>query len=69
MREDQRNPVYLWIDNGEAQLMDTPHLWGRDSFETYGMIKEELGDGHLHFYSPLDNMDESIKILIYLRVT
>jgi aldehyde:ferredoxin oxidoreductase len=37
-------PVYLWIDEGQAELLDASHLWGLDSNETEDRIKEELGD-------------------------
>jgi aldehyde:ferredoxin oxidoreductase len=36
-------PVYLTIENGEAELRDASHLWGRDTFETEAALKEELG--------------------------
>ena len=37
-------PVYLWIQDGEIELRDARHLWGKDSFETQKLIREELGD-------------------------
>ncbi len=36
-------PVYLHIDNGQAQLKDAGHLWGKDSFETEDALRAELG--------------------------
>jgi aldehyde:ferredoxin oxidoreductase len=36
-------PVYLYIDNGKAEIRDAGHLWGKDSHETEDMLKEELG--------------------------
>jgi aldehyde:ferredoxin oxidoreductase len=36
-------PVYLFIDNGKAELRDAGHLWGRDTYETDDALKEELG--------------------------
>ena len=36
-------PVYLFIDNGKAELKDAAHLWGKDSFETEDILKKELG--------------------------
>ncbi|MBN1685182.1 MAG: aldehyde ferredoxin oxidoreductase family protein [Spirochaetales bacterium] len=35
------HPVYLRIDDGEAELLDAKELWGRDVFETVDMIKRE----------------------------
>ena len=37
------NPVYLYIDNGKAQLKDASHLWGKDTNETEDILKSELG--------------------------
>jgi aldehyde:ferredoxin oxidoreductase len=36
-------PVYLFIDNGKAELRDASHLWGRDTYETEDILKSELG--------------------------
>jgi len=36
-------PVYLYIDNGKAVLKDAVHLWGKDTFETEDIIRNELG--------------------------
>jgi len=38
-------PVYLFIDNGQAELRDASHLWGKDTYETEDMLKAELGKG------------------------
>lgn len=37
-------PVYLWIDNGDAVLRDAKELWGKGTYETDKLIKEEIGD-------------------------
>jgi len=37
-------PVYLWVQDGKAELREAGHLWGKDTFETQTLIKEELGD-------------------------
>lgn len=36
-------PVYLFINNGKAELRDAGHLWGKDTYETDDMLKAELG--------------------------
>jgi aldehyde:ferredoxin oxidoreductase len=36
-------PVYLFINNGQAELRDAAHLWGKDSYQTEDSIKSELG--------------------------
>lgn len=36
-------PVYLFMDDGKAELRDAGHLWGKDTYETEDMLKAELG--------------------------
>ena len=36
-------PVYLFVDNGKAELRDAAHLWGKDTFDTDDLMKAELG--------------------------
>ncbi|MDP3878754.1 MAG: aldehyde ferredoxin oxidoreductase family protein [Dehalococcoidales bacterium] len=38
------SPVYLWIDDGKAEIRDARHLWGKTTAECQKMIQEELGD-------------------------
>lgn len=37
-------PVYLWIHDGEAELRDASHLWGRTTHDVETTLKEELND-------------------------
>ncbi|MHB1295252.1 MAG: aldehyde ferredoxin oxidoreductase family protein [Anaerolineae bacterium] len=37
-------PVYLWIKDGQVELRDATHLWGRETGEGEKIIREELGD-------------------------
>ncbi|NJN44417.1 MAG: hypothetical protein HC806_06665 [Anaerolineae bacterium] len=37
-------PVYLWIKNGEVEIRDASHLWGKITGEAEAMLKKELGD-------------------------
>ncbi|NLF03310.1 MAG: aldehyde:ferredoxin oxidoreductase, partial [Anaerolineales bacterium] len=41
-------PVYLWIHNGEAELRDAAHLWGRYTADVEDTLREELGDKRIH---------------------
>jgi aldehyde:ferredoxin oxidoreductase len=41
------NPVYLWIENERVELRDASHLWGKDTWETQHLIREELGDENI----------------------
>lgn len=36
-------PVYLYIEDGKAELKDASHLWGKDTFETQDILREEHG--------------------------
>lgn len=38
-------PVYLFINNGKAELRDASHLWGKDTYETEDRLQAELGKG------------------------
>ena len=38
------SPVYLWIDQGHAEIRDASHLWGKVTGEVKKLICEELGD-------------------------
>ncbi len=37
-------PVYLWINDGQVELRDASHLWGKTTWETYDLLAEELRD-------------------------
>jgi len=37
------SPVYLWINDGTAELKDATHLWGIENLEVHTRIREELG--------------------------
>ncbi|MBN2239626.1 MAG: aldehyde ferredoxin oxidoreductase family protein [Dehalococcoidales bacterium] len=36
-------PVYIYLDNGRAELRDASHLWGKDTYETEDILKDEHG--------------------------
>lgn len=38
-------PVYLWIDDGKAEIRDARHLWGKSTKECEDTLKKELGSG------------------------
>ncbi len=38
------HPVYLWIHDGQFELRDASHLWGKITGEAEAAIKQELGD-------------------------
>lgn len=38
-----QEPVYLWINEGRFELRSAAHLWGKDTYETQMLVKEEIG--------------------------
>lgn len=37
-------PVYLWVHEGGVEIRDASHLWGKDTFETDEILKEETDE-------------------------
>jgi aldehyde:ferredoxin oxidoreductase len=37
-------PVYLWVHDGNAEIRDAAHLWGKDTGEAQAAIRQELAD-------------------------
>ncbi len=37
-------PVYLWIKDGQCEIRDASHLWGKGAKETEATVRAELGD-------------------------
>jgi len=37
-------PVYLWIQDGEVEIKDASHIWGKTTGEAQDTIRTELGD-------------------------
>ncbi len=42
IRGQSPKPVYLWLNNGRAELRDARHLWGRGVYETDQLLRQEL---------------------------
>jgi aldehyde:ferredoxin oxidoreductase len=38
------NPVYLWIHDGKIEIRDAAFIWGKTTWETEELIRDELGD-------------------------
>jgi aldehyde:ferredoxin oxidoreductase len=47
IRGKAKQPVYLWLHDGQAELQDAAHLWGHFTADVEGSIREELGDGRI----------------------
>lgn len=39
-----KKPKYLWVNDGEVEIRNAEHLWGKNVREMDGKIKDELGD-------------------------
>ena len=39
-----KKPAYLWIHDGEAEIKDASHIWGKTTGEAQDTIRTELGD-------------------------
>jgi aldehyde:ferredoxin oxidoreductase len=39
-----KEPVYLWLNNGKAELRPAKHLWGKVTAEVDSLLKKEIGD-------------------------
>jgi aldehyde:ferredoxin oxidoreductase len=44
VKEISSSPVYLWINNGEAEIRDASSLWGLETGETIEIIKKQVND-------------------------
>ena len=38
------SPVYLWIKDGETEIRDASHLWGKATAETQEIIRSDVGE-------------------------
>lgn len=44
-------PVYININDDQIEIRDASHLWGKDTWETEDLIKQELGDEQVQVLS------------------
>lgn len=42
-----KKPVYLWVQDGEAELRPAEHLWGKPTNEVEDQLFDELGDSKI----------------------
>lgn len=38
-------PVYLWIDDGAVEMRDASQLWGKDTYITQDLVKQDVARG------------------------
>ena len=44
-------PVYLWVHNGEAEIRDASHTWGKGTHETENILRNDIGDNRVQVVS------------------
>jgi aldehyde:ferredoxin oxidoreductase len=44
-------PVYLWIDDDNAEIRNAKNMWGKTTWETDDIAKEEIGDQKIQVMS------------------
>lgn len=44
-------PVYLWLHDGVADLLDASSLWGMDTWQTTDAIRKDMGEGLIQVIS------------------
>lgn len=37
-------PVYLWVRDSEAKIVDASHLWGKDTYEVHNLLLKETDE-------------------------
>ncbi|MBI4188268.1 MAG: hypothetical protein HY529_03570 [Chloroflexi bacterium] len=42
IRGKAEKPVYLWVNDERAEIRDAAHLWGKDTWTTENLIRQEL---------------------------
>ncbi|MFQ6059259.1 MAG: aldehyde ferredoxin oxidoreductase family protein [Anaerolineae bacterium] len=40
-----KKPVFLWVHDGQAEILPADDIWGKDTHETEDLVKERVGDG------------------------
>jgi aldehyde:ferredoxin oxidoreductase len=46
-----KEPVYLWVEDGHAELRDAAHLWGKTTWGTEENIRKDHGDKRIEVAS------------------
>jgi aldehyde:ferredoxin oxidoreductase len=47
VRGRSEKPVYLWVNDGEAEIRDARNIWGNRTYDTTAAIKVELEDPYV----------------------
>lgn len=61
-------PVYLYIEDGRAELRDADHLWGMDTYQLEDWVKGELGqDAEAVCIGPAGEKQSLISCIIHCK--
>ncbi|HJX03790.1 MAG TPA: aldehyde ferredoxin oxidoreductase C-terminal domain-containing protein, partial [Dehalococcoidia bacterium] len=61
-------PVYLFINNGKAEIKDASHIWGKDTYQTEDILKAELGnDVHVACIGPAGEKLSLIASIVHTK--
>ena len=41
------SPVYVWVEDGDVEIRNADHLWGKPTVDVEAEIREELGDSNV----------------------
>jgi aldehyde:ferredoxin oxidoreductase len=44
IKGEAEKPVYLWLNNGKAEIRDASHLWGMDTYEVEEFLEKETDE-------------------------
>ena len=44
LKGKSKKPVYLWVRDGAAEIADAGHLWGKDTYEVYELLRKETNE-------------------------
>ena len=47
IKGNSSTPVYIYIKDGQVEIKDATHLWGKDTGETQKIIRKELADNKI----------------------
>ena len=46
-----KSPVYLYINDDKVEIRDAGFLWGKNTYETEDILRQEIGDDHIKIAS------------------
>jgi aldehyde:ferredoxin oxidoreductase len=65
VRGDSPKPVYLWLHDGVADILDAAELWGRDTWVTTDAVRAEMGEHLVQVVSIGTTGEDASKLASY----